>query len=403
MKRDIVHMRIPGFPVAVERLRDSALRGRPVAVCARHSPRSLIFSASPEARGEGVYEGLPLTKALRRCKRLTILPPDEGLYREAADTISTVLSDHSPVVEAGRWGRFYVDMTGSGRLFGHVEDSAFRIRRGVQETLGLASTMGIGSNKLVSGVAARVVESHGDLYTVPSGSEASFLAPLRVSLLPALREKKDRTLLSELNIRLIRQLAAISLMQLGAVFGRRSILLHRQALGIDETPVRPPASKPFVLEETTLDEDTNDDGVLLGTLYAMTERACRRMRSKAILPGTLWLHLRYTDGMDLTRRMKMQHPVITEPLLFPDIEALFLKTCFRRQRIRYMSLTFTDLRLPSAQMRLFDPVREPAKEERLSLAMDNIREKYGEGAVQVGRVAFIEYGTSASSAFYPKT
>lgn len=371
--------------MAVERLRDSSLAGKPVAVCARHSPRSLVFSASREAAREGVREGIPLTRALRLCKRLVVLPPDEDLYRRATAGISRVLNGYSPRVETGRWGSFYVDMTGSGRLFGPVEDAAFRMRSGVQAGVGLKSTLGIGSNKLVSGVAARVVENHGDLYAVPGGSEACFLAPLKVDLLPAVREKRDRERLAEFNIRLIRELAAISLLQLTAVFARRGILLHRQALGIDESPVRPPASRPFVLEEFTLDEDTNDDAVLLGTLYGMAERACRRMRAGNILPGIVWLHLRYTDGMDLSRCMRLSPPCALEPLFFPKIESLFLKTSFRRQRIRYMSLTFTHLAFPVAQTALFDEVRIKAREERLVSAMDSIREKYGEQAIRMGR------------------
>ena len=386
MIRHILHLRVDGFPVAVERLRDTSLRNRPVVVCSRHSPRSLIFSASREARKEGVCEGLPLTKALRRCRHLVVCPPDEGMYRKAAGEISNVLERYSPLVESGLWGRFYVDMTGTGRLFGDVQDSAFSMRRRVQESVGLESTLGIGSNKLVSGVAARVVETHGDLYAVPSGSEASFLAPFRVQMLPAVRVRKDRAMLEEFNIRIVRQLAGLSILQLTSVFGKRGLLLHRQALGIDERPVRPPASKPFVLEEETLDEDTNDDGVLLGVLFGMMERACRRMRTKGVLPCTIWLHIRYTDGMDITRSLRLRGPVTTDPLLYQKLEPLYLKASFRRQRVRYMSLTFTDLVRPAAQMALFDKPSHSIREEALVSALDRLRGKYGESVVQWGRM-----------------
>lgn len=385
MIRNILHLRVESFPVAVEQLRDPSLKNLPVVICARHSPRSLIFSASREARQDGVFEGLPLTKALRRCRRLVVRPPDEILYRKAAAEISRILERYSPLVESGYWGRFYVDMSGTKRLFGDVQDSAFRIRRGVQDSVGLGSTLGIASNKLVSGVAARVVESHGDLYAVPYGSEASFLAPLRVQMLPALRDRKDRALLKELNVRVIRQLAALSILQLTSVFGKRGVLLHHQALGIDERPVLPPASKPFILEEKTLDEDTNDDAVLLGFLYGMMEQACRQMRAKGVLPRTVWLHLRHTDGVDVTRCLRLRNPVTTDPFLFQKLEPLYLKASARRQRVRYMSLTFTDLIFPTAQMTLFDTASHRKKEEALVAALDGIRARYSGDVVQWGR------------------
>ena len=382
MTRSILHIRVDAFPVAVERLRDSSLRGRPVAVCARHSPRSLVFSVSPEARREGVQEGLPLTAALRRCRSLTVIPPDSGLYRRAGAAVTRVLQRYSPLVEPGSWGRFYLDMSGTARLFGGGEDAACRIRKEVLNEVRLAGTLGIGTNKLVSGVAARVVQSHADLYAVPGGSEASFLAPLRVSLLPVLHKKKDREFLSGFNIRYVRQLADMSLIQLAGVFGKRAVLLHRQALGIDDRPVTSPAAKPFILEEITLEEDTNDDGVLLAVLYRLTEQACRRMRAASLLSRTAWLHLRYSDGMDVTRRLTFPNPTVHDRLLFPRLKETYLKASERRQRIRYLSLTFTDLEKPSPQTSLFDSPPEEGAGDPLIAALDTIRTRFGRDAVQ---------------------
>jgi len=385
MDRSIVHLRIDAFPVAVERLRDPSLLNKPVVVCARHSPRSLIYAASPEARSEGVWEHLPLTAALKRCRRLVVLPPDELLYRRAGERICRVLDRYSPLVEPGQWGRFFLDMTGTARLFGDAQDSAFRIRREVSEAVRLNATMGIGSNKLVSGVAARVVSACGDLYTVPSGSEASFLAPLRVRMLPAVRLRTERELLGEFNIRFVHQVAGLSPGQLAAVFGKFGVFLHRQARGIDYAPVRPPLSKPFVLQEINLDEDTNDDPVLLGLFYGMIEKACFQMRIQKVLPKTVWLHLRYSDGMDMTRRRKITHPVWIDSLMYRILEPFFLKVNERRQRVRYMSLTFTDLFPVPDQLSLFDPPEADQKPEHLISALDSIRKKFGEEAIAFGR------------------
>lgn len=385
MNRHIVHFRIDHFPVAVERLRDPSLCRRPVVVCARHSPRSLIFSASPEARMEGVFERMPLTQALRRCRRLVILPPDEARYQQAADRICRILGAYSPLVEPGHWGRFFVDMTGMTRLFGGVQDTASRMRLGIKEDICLSGTVGIGANKLVSGVAARVVASCGDLYSVPGGSEASFLAPLRIRMLPAVRYRTEQELLAEFNIHRIQQLAGLSPGQLAAVFGRFGMVLHRQSLGIDETPVRPPPAKPFVLAEQTLTDDTNDDGVLLGVLYDLTEKAARRMRGQGVSPGTVWLHIRYSDGMDITRRGRVSLPVCLDPLLFQILKPLFFKANRRRQRVRYMGLTFTDLAVRTDQLALFEMPGPWQTQKALITALDTIRGKYGEGAVRFGR------------------
>jgi DNA polymerase-4 len=385
MLRNILHLRIDAFPAAVERIKNPSLRHRPVAVCPRHSPRSVIFSASAEARKEGVFEGMPLVRALQRCRSLVVLPPDEPLYRRASDAVAKVLCRYSPAVEPGSWGRFYADLSGTGRLFGGVSNAAFRALREVEASVRFDGTLGLASNKLVSGVAAAVVRSRGDLCEVPSGSEASFLAPLRVRMLPAVRFKTERELLSEFNIRFVEQLAGIPVNQLALVFGRFGLALHRQSLGVDETPVRPPETKPFVLEEETLADDTNDDAVLLSVLYGMTERACRTLRAKGVLPRTAWLHVRYSDGVDATRRLRTEGSSAVDPVLFRILEPFFLKTNFRRQRVRYLSLTLTDLVAPPAQLSLFDVPPPHPKEERIVRAVEAVRGKYGHGGIRFGR------------------
>ena len=124
------------------------------------------------------------------------------------------------------------------------------------------------------------------------------------------------------------QLAGIPLAQLARVFGPLGATLHRQALGIDESPVRPPEAKPFVLEEETLAEDTNDDAKLLSVLYGLTERACRELRARGVVARTAWLHVRYSDGMDATRRLRFGRPSSVDFALFRMLEPLFLEDQF---------------------------------------------------------------------------
>lgn len=384
MLRSILHLRIDAFPAAVERIRNPSLRRRPVAVCPRHSPRSVIFSASAEARAEGVYDGLPVTEALKRCPGLVILPPDDPLYRRAAAAVVRVLGRYSPYVEPGSWGRFHADLSGTDRLFGGGPDAARRILADVGETVRFEGTAGLASNKLVSGIASRVIRPAGGVCRVPAGNEASFLAPLRVRLLPAVRRGAEASLLAEFNIRVIQQLAGVPQAQLAAVFGRIGPVLHRQALGIDEAPVRAPESKPFVLEEETLAEDTNDDAKLLSVLYGMAEAACLKLRARGLLPSTAWVHVRYSDGMDATRRLSIERPTAVDPALFRLLEPLFLRTNARRQAVRYLSLTLTDLAAPTAQLELFDAAVD-SREERLVAAVEAVRKRQGGAALGFGR------------------
>ncbi len=162
-------------------------------------------------------------------------------------------------------------------------------------------------------------------------------------------------------------------------------MLRSQALGIDDRPVLSPAVKSYILEEETLAEDSNDDALLLGILYRMTENACIKMRQKGILPRTLWMHIRHADGVDAARRKKLSLNAVMDRTVFAAVREVYIKCTERRQRVRYMSLTFTDLIPPDPQLRLFDHQNKNTKEQALISALDHIRGHFGFAAVRWGR------------------
>src|SRR4029450_5413383 len=98
MDRAILHLDIPAFPVAVERVVSPRLRERPVAVAPSSSTRASILVASLEARRAG---GL--------CRTLVFLPPPEPLYRRASDAILKILNGFSPLLEPAGGGHVFLD------------------------------------------------------------------------------------------------------------------------------------------------------------------------------------------------------------------------------------------------------------------------------------------------------
>jgi DNA polymerase-4 len=80
MDRAILHLDIPAFPIAVERVVEPRLRGRPVVVAPSSSTRAPVLVSSLEARAAGVFRGMPLARAARICRDLTILPPKPPRY-----------------------------------------------------------------------------------------------------------------------------------------------------------------------------------------------------------------------------------------------------------------------------------------------------------------------------------
>ena len=388
MYRHIIHLHIAAFPIAVERVCRPELRDRPVAVAPTHSERALILSVSLEARKEGVFKGMPLGKAVKFCPDLTVLPPHPGLTEKGSRVLARVAARYTPVWEPFRPGHIYLDVTGTERLWGRAKDTAGRIRREIKESLRLPGTVGVAGNKMVSNIASRVMPSEGVL-DVDHGREPSFLAPLKVDVLPGIGHVRRRILLEELNISLVREIAVMDLNNLKIIFGRRAYVIHQRALGIDPTPVYPPRMKPGVSEEATLSRDENDDRKLLGVLYGLVERCSHRLRSRGLLPRNGGLVLRYADQVEVTRRINMARESFWDFDLYVPLEEAFFKICTRRVRVRFMRVWFSDFLSPNSQLSLF-PETSPSGEKKaiVTRALDRVRERHGGEAIRYGRTAW---------------
>jgi DNA polymerase-4 len=385
--RHIIHLHIPAFSIAVERVCRPGLRDRPVAMAPPRSERALIFSASPEARKERIFKGMPLAEALKRCPGLLVLPPNPELTEKACQDLGRVVARYTPLWEPSRPGHIYLDLTGTERLWGKARDAAHRFRGEIETRLCLSGAVGVAGNKMVSSIASRVMASQ-EIMDVDHGREAAFMAPLNVNVVPGVGRVRRKVLLEELNITRVRELALLDMGGLRLIFGRRAGLIHQRALGIDPTPVRPAPAKPMVSEQVTLAQDENDDQRLLGVLYGLVEKCGHRLRSRGLVPHKAGLLIRYADQAESRRRITLPHASFLDFDLYAPLEGLFFKACRRRVRVRFMKAWFGDLRPVSSQLSLFH-TRTPREEKkgRAIQAVDRIRERHGPGAIAYGRAA----------------
>ena len=387
MSRHIIHLHIPAFPITVARVSQPGLRDRPVAVAPPQSERAPILSVSSEARNEGVFKGMSLSRATKLCPDLTVLSPNPGLTEKASHSLAKLASQYTPIWEPSRPGHIYMDITGTERLWGRAKDTAYHLGKEIKDRLQLSGTVGVAGNKMVSNIASRIMSSEGVL-DVDHGQEAPFIAPFKVDVLPGIGHTRQKILLEELNIIRVRELAALDRGSLKLIFGRQAYLIHQRAIGIDPTPVCPSPAKPTVAEEITLPLDENDDHKLLGALYTLVERCAYRLRSRSLLPRKAALLVRYSDQVEAKARLKLSCMSFLDLDLYAPLEKLFLKICHRRIRVRFIRVWFWDFSHPSPQLSLFHALSPGEKETtKLTRALDRIRERHGEEAIKYGRAA----------------
>ena len=387
-ERFIIHINVADFAATLERRLDPRLRRRPLLIAPRGTPRAVIYDMSEEAYQSGVRKGMALRKALRRCPGAHVLPPQPHCYEKAVRMLVKQALPYTPLVEVpDSRGHLFLDVTGTGRLFGPPPDLAWRIRKRVRAAMGLDPIWSVGPNKLVAKVATRVVKPSGE-YIVGAGEERAFLDPVPVHLIPGVEAEEVRRLL-ELNLTRAGEVARLSEDQLTLLFGRRGRMLHEAVHGIDPSPLFPLSHAPPVVTVTHLfGEDAHTLTALERALFSLVEQAGAALRRKRLAARRMRLSMDYSDGIRISRKIRIVPPSANDFALFPLAAALLKDTWKRRVRIRRLSLTCRRLTYPPpVQQDLFlETAGEKHPKERLIRALDAVRSRFGEAAVRTGRM-----------------
>ena len=123
----MLHVDMDSFFVSVELLDSPELRGLPSAV-AHDTARSVVSSASYEARRFGVRSAMPVARAKQLCPQLVLIDPHFEKYRAASRQVMEILHEFTPLVEPLSIDEAFLDVAGSVRLFGSPVEIAHQLR-----------------------------------------------------------------------------------------------------------------------------------------------------------------------------------------------------------------------------------------------------------------------------------
>jgi DNA polymerase IV len=385
MSRTILHLDLDAFFCAVEETRDPQLRGKAFAVGGKPGERGVVASCSYEARKYGIRSAMPMSRAMRLYPQLIILPGRHQQYGEVSDQVMEDLRNVTPLVEQISIDEAFLDISD---LSVACEDVARRLQAGIRLKLGLPSSIGIASNKLVAKIATEVGKKAArsgsppfGLTIVPAGEEADFLAPLPAEMLWGVGPKTS-TRLAELGIRSIGDLAKWPESEMLRLFGENGRDLARHARGLDDRPISTEHAVKSISQETTFSRDVRDDKVLQKTLHELSLEVGQNLRKNNLAAGTVKLKLRWPDFTTLTRQSTLPDPTDQGDQI-SNLALELLKSIRRSgQAVRLIGVGATSLGPPIRQLSLWDEGSE--KSRRWQEAVDTLRERYGEKVIGHG-------------------
>lgn len=392
LPRRIAHFDLDAFFVAVERVKDPSLRGKPVLVGHR-GRRGVVATASYEARAFGCRSAQPMVQALRLCPQAIVVPPDFAAYLDVSRRFHAMLGEVTPIVESGGVDEAYADLTGIGAdgMGGRAAAEALRAR--VRDGLGVTVSVCIAGSRTAAKVGSDRAKPDG-LIEVPVGGDAAFLAPLPVRDLPFVGPKFAQAL-ALAGIRTVGEAAAQDPRWLVAQFGASGAMLAGRARGVDPAPVLAGGrERKQISREVTFSEDVADIGRLRAVLREHAERVGGDLRARGKRARTVTLKLRWQDFTTLSRSWTLERPAQATGAIL-DAALALLDEAVRREGfhpVRLIGLGVTNLVEDVVQLELFEAASggTPAgrgdiqRQERIDLVLDALRERYGEDSVRRG-------------------
>lgn len=368
------------FYASVELRSRPELVGTPVIVGGLGS-RSVVLSATYEARAFGVHSAMPMMRARRMCPQATVIQPSHGVYDEASRGVMEVFRSITPLVEPLSLDEAFLDVSGAQRRLGSPRQIAELIRARVVDEQGITCSVGIAPTKFVSKLASARAKPDG-LIVVPQDEVIAFLHPLPVGVLWGVGEKTEEAL-TRLGLRTIGDIAHTPVTTLQRALGA-AVGAHLSALswGQDERGVIAHEPDKSIGAEETFARDVDDPAVVLRELLRLSERTAARLRATGAVGRTVSIKVRFADFTTITRAKTLRDPTDVARVVYETARLLYDALGLQRARIRLVGVRvegLTDTDVTPRQLALGGSGEEWRAAEQ---AADRAAARFGAGAVR---------------------
>ena len=348
------------------------------------SRHSIILAKSVPAKKFGIQTGEPLFQALEKCPDLVIVPPDYELYVEASRHFVNMLRQFSPVVEQYSIDEAWVDMTGTGRLWGSPRLAAEKMRLRIWDELGFTVNVGISSNKLLAKMAGDF-EKPNKVHTLFPEEIPEKFWPLPVRdlfLVGAATERK----LKMMGIRTIGDLAHGDVALLKKRLGKHGETIWHFANGRNADAVSPtPAENKGYGNSTTTAQDVLTHDHAHQVLLSLCETVASRMRRDGKCGTCVSIHLRTNEFHHFSHQSVLHGATNITSEIFDAACRLFDEAWDGVTPLRQLGVQTTRLsNEPYQQFDFFSGMTPAQYEKKLKLdeTVDALRDKFGEDVIR---------------------
>lgn len=382
MERVILHIDCNKFYASVECLHNPEIRNKPVAVGGSPETRhGIILTKNEIASKYGITVGEPLWKAYQKCPDLIVVPPNFPLYVRFSNMARNIYKDYSDYIEPFGLDENWIDVTGDKR---GGENIALEIKERVKSELGITVSIGVSFNKTFAKFGSDYKKPDAvTVITKENYKDIVWKSPCSDLLLvgPATTRK-----LAGYGIYTIGDLAQSDIGFIKSILGKNGVVIHNFANGIDPSAVSHKDDERALRSignSTTTPRDMVTDDDVKSVITVLGESVARRMREQGVRGKTVTITVRDKNLYHFTRQCKLQNSTDVSIEIINAAMKIFRENYVWNNPIRSIGVAVSDFNADEGvQYDLSGTVEKREKLERLEKAVDNIRQRFGNYAVQ---------------------
>lgn len=386
--RVILHCDLNNFFASVETYFDPALSDFPMAVCgSREERHGIVLAKNEKAKKSGVKTAETIWQAKQKCPELLCVPPHYKWYCAFSKRVREIYCEYTDMVEPFGIDECWLDVTGSGLLFGTGEEIADTLRKRIKREMGLTISVGVSFNKVFAKLGSDMKKP--DAVTVISHEnfkEKIWCLPPD-SIIGV--GKSTMTVLNKLGLLTLGDVALCPPELLIKHLGKQGLEIWQSANGFEHSGVisenEAPAAKSYS-NGTTPGSNIKGAEEVKRTLIPLAENISRQMRRDGVIASTVSLSVRDINLVRTERQKKLSEPTRLADSLVSAAMELYFGNFSSMPELRSVTICASNLINDGvcSQMSLFSDVEKEEKAERLEAQIEAIRKKYGKASIKRG-------------------
>ena len=389
MDRTILHIDVNNFFASIEIMLNPNLKGLPVAVCGSEDDRhGIVLAKSYEAKKSGVKTAETVWQAKKKCPNLIIVPPQYEEYKKYSKLIQNIYYSYTDQVEPFGLDECWLDVTGSLKLFGNVENIAEEIKERVKKEIGVTVSIGVSFTKTFAKLGSDLKKPDAITY-ISKENFKNIVWPLVTNEIIGVG-KSTFKILEEMNLKTIGELANCDISLLEQKLGKHGRILWKRVNGIDDEIVDANmyiASPKSIGNGKTFRNDLTKINDIRSAFQNLTYEISNKLKKHRLEAKNIQIVIR--DNQFNDKQLQCELPTITSSSLIITNTAMDLFKKYKWNKpIRALTIRAINLieEGTNDQISLFEEKDEYEKIKKIDKVMFEINNKFGPNSVKFSNI-----------------